>query len=70
MAYTKQVSHQTKKSQKQKCIKALVKQYSCSDMRTITKYSITSNTKLIRNYQMNIGISYQQTKLQTYTEKF
>ena len=45
------------KTQKQKFIIALVKQHSSSDMRTIKNHSITSNTKLIQNYQTNIGIS-------------
>ena len=48
---------------------ALVKQHSGSDMQTI-KNSIMSNTKLIQNYQMNIGISNQQIKLRTYPRKF
>ena len=34
------------------------------------KHSITSNTKLIQNYQTNIGISYQWTKLGKYPGKF
>ena len=34
------------------------------------KHSITSNTKLIQNYQTNIGILYQQIKLRTYPGKF
>ena len=34
---------------------ALVKQYSSSVMQTIRKRSATSNTKLIQNYQTNIG---------------
>ena len=34
------------------------------------KHSITSNTKLIQNYQTNIGILYQQRKLRTYHGKF
>ena len=55
MYYTKQVS-QTKKIQKQKFIMAFPKQHSSSDMRTIRKHSTTWNTKLIQNYQMNIGI--------------
>ena len=37
MSYTKQVSQQTKKIQKQKFIMALVKQHLNSDMRTIKK---------------------------------
>ena len=45
---------------------ALVKQHLSSDMRTIKKNSITSNTKPKQNYQTNIGISYLQTKLRTY----
>ena len=45
---------------------ALVKQHLSSDMRTIKKHSITSNTKLVQNCQTNIGIFYQQTKLRTY----
>ena len=49
---------------------ALVKHHSSSDMRTIKKDSITSNNELIQNYQMNIGISNQQTKLGTYPGKF
>ena len=49
---------------------ALVKQHLSSDMRTIKKHSITSNTKLIQNYQTNIGILYHQTELQTYPGKF
>ena len=68
--YTKQVSHQTKKIQKQKFIIALVKQHLSSDMRTIKKHSITSNTKLIQNYQTNIRILHQQRKLRTYLGKF
>ena len=70
MPYTKQVSHQTKKIRKQKFIMALVKQHLNSDMRTIKKHSIASNTKLIQNYQTNIGILYQQTKLRTSLGKF
>ena len=70
MSYTKQVSHQTKKIRKQNFIMALVKQHLSSDMRTIKKHSITSNTKLMQSYQMNIGILYQQKKLRTYPEKF
>ena len=66
----KQVSHQTKKIRKQKFIMALVKQHLNSDMRTIKKHSISSNTKLIQNYETNIGILYQQTKLQTFPGKF
>ena len=49
---------------------ALVKQHSSSDMQTIKNHSITSNTKLIHNYQTNIGISNQQAKLRTYPGKF
>ena len=49
---------------------ALVKPHLSSNMRTIKKHSITSNTKLIQNYQTNIAISYQQTKLRTYPGKF
>ena len=56
MYYTKQVSQQTKKIQKQKFIMSFEKQHSSSDMRTIRKHSTTSNTKLIQNYQTNIGI--------------
>ena len=56
MSYTKQVSQQTKKIQKQKFIMALAKQYSSSDMQTIRKHSTTLNTKLIQNYQTNTGI--------------
>ena len=65
MSYTKQVSHKTKKIVKRKFIMVLVKQHLNSDMRTIKKHSVTSNTKLIQNYQTNIGILYQQTKLRT-----
>ena len=64
MSYTKQVLHQTKKIHKQKFIMALVKHHSSSDMPTIKK------NKLIQNYQTNIGMSYQQTKLQAYSWKF
>ena len=49
---------------------AFAKQHSSSDMRTIRKHSATSNTKLIQNYQTNIGIKYQQTKPRTYPGKF
>ena len=48
----------------------LVKQHLVSNVRMIKKHSITSNTELIQNYQTNIGILYQQTKLQTYSGKF
>ena len=48
----------------------LVKQHLSSDMRTIKKHSITSNTKLIQKYQTNIGILYQQTNLRTFPGKF
>ena len=41
-----------------------------NNIRRIEKHSITSNTKLIQNYQTNIGISYQQTKLRTFPGKF
>ena len=68
--YTKQVSHQTKKIRKQKFIMALAKQHLSSDMQTIKKRSITSNIRLIQNYQTNIGTLYQQAKLQTYSGKF
>ena len=34
------------------------------------KHSITSNTKLIQNYQVNIGILYQQTRLRASPGKF
>ena len=37
MSYTKQVSHQTKKTRKQRLIIALVKQHLSSDMRNIKK---------------------------------
>ena len=70
MSYTKQVSHQRKKIPKQKFIRALVKPHLNSDMRNIKKHSITSNTKLIHNYQTNIGILYQQTKRRTDPGKF
>ena len=70
MSYTKQVSDQTKKIQKQKSVMALVKQHSSWDMWTIKKHSIISNTKLIQNYQTNIRISNQQTKLRTYPGNF
>ena len=63
MSYTKQVSHQTKKILKQKCIMALAKHHLISDMRTIKKHSLSSNTNLIQNYQTNIEILFQQTKL-------
>ena len=64
MSYTKHVSHQTKKIQKQKFIMVLVKRYLSSDMRNKKKnHSTTSNTKLIQNYQGNIGKLYRQTKL-------
>ena len=70
MSYTKQVSHQTKKIRKIKFIMTLVKEHLSSDMRIIKRNSITSNTTLIQNYQMNIGKVYQQTKLRTYPRKF
>ena len=53
----------SKENSKTKSIMALVKQHSSSDMRTIGKQSITSNTKLIQNYPTNIVKSYQQTNL-------
>ena len=56
---------------KTKIIMALVKQHLNSDMRTIKKHSITSNTKLIQSYQTNIGILYQQTNIiSAYPRKF
>ena len=67
MPYTRHVSHQTKKNRKQKFI---VEQHLSSDMQIIKKHSITLNTKLIQNYQTNIVILHQQTKLQTYPGKF
>ena len=70
MSNTKQVSHQTKKIRKQNFIMALVKQHLSSDMPNMKKHSIVSNTKLIQNYQMNIGILYQQKRLQTYPGEF
>ena len=70
MSYTKQVSHQTKKILKQKFIMALAKHHLISDMRTIKKHSLSSNTNLIQNYQTNIEILFQQTKLRTYPDKF
>ena len=42
---------------------ALLKQHSSSDMQTIKKHSIILNTKPIQNYQTDIGISHQETKL-------
>ena len=39
-------------------------------MRIIKKHSITSNTKLMQNYQTNTGKLYQQKKLRTYPGKF
>ena len=70
MSYTKQASHQTKKIRKRKFIMALVKQHLSSDMRIIKKHSITSNTKLLQNYQTNIRKLYQKAKLRTYPGKF
>ena len=70
MSNTKQVSHQTKKIRKLKFIMTLLKQYLCSDTRIIRKHSIASYTKLIQNYQTNIGKLCQQTKLRTYPGKF
>ena len=55
---------------KTKFIMVLVKRHLNSDIRTIKKHSITSDTKLIQNYQTNIGILYQQTKLRTSPGKF
>ena len=49
---------------------ALVKEHISSDMQTIKKHSIKSNTKLIHNYQTNIRILCQQTKLRTNPGKF
>ena len=34
------------------------------------KHSVTSNIKLMQNYQMNTGILYQQTELRTYLGNF
>ena len=34
------------------------------------KHSITSNSKLIQDYQTKIGITYQQANLRTYPGKF
>ena len=48
---------------------ALVKQHSSSDMQTIKKNSAPSNVKIMQYYQTNIGISCQQTKLQSYHGK-
>ena len=56
ISYTEQVSHQMKKTQKQKFIMAFAKQHSSAGMRTIRKHLTTSTTKLIQNYQTNIGI--------------
>ena len=70
MSDTKQVSHQTKKIRKQNFIMALVKQYLRLDLPNMKKHSIASKTKLIQNYQMNIGILYQQKKFRTYPTKF
>ena len=70
MSNTKQVSHQTKKIRKQNFIMALVKQHLRSDMRNMKKHSIVSNTKLVQNYQMNIGILCQRKRLRTYPGKF
>ena len=69
MSFKKQLLHQTRKNRKQKFIMASVKQHLSSDMRAIKK-SITSNTKLIQNYQPNTEILYHQTKLRTYPGKF
>ena len=64
------MSNQTKKTQKQKFIMALLIQHSCSDMQTKKNYSITSNTKLIQSYQTNVEISYHKTNLSAYPGKF
>ena len=65
MSYTKQVSHQAKRTRKQRFITALVKRHLSSDMpnKKKKKHSITSNSKLIQNYQTNIGRLNQQKKL-------
>ena len=65
-----QVSHQTKKIQNQKFITALVKQHSSSDMRTMKKHSITSNTKLIQNYQKNTEYHISKQKFDHILENF
>ena len=62
MSYTKQVSHQEKRTRKQRFITALVKRHLSSDMPNIKKHSITSNSKLIQNYQTNIEILNHQKK--------
>ena len=64
------MSNQTKKTQKQKFIMALLIQHSRSDMQTKKSYSITSNTKLIQSYQTNVEISYHKTNLLAYPGKF
>ena len=52
MYYTKQVSQQTKKIQKQKFIMAFAKQHSSSDMRrTIGKHSTTSKHQIPNWYR-------------------
>ena len=60
MSYTKQVSHQTNKIQKQNFIMVLVKRHSRRYSKH-KKHSTISNTKLIQDYQTNIGIPNQQT---------
>ena len=65
-----QSKYQTKRRRFENKSLMLVKQHLSSDMRTIKKHSITSNTKLIQKYQTNIGILYQQTNLRTYPGKF
>ena len=64
------VLFQTQKIQKQKFVMALEKEHSSSDMQTIKRNSITSNTKLIQNCQTNVGILYQEPKLRTCPGQF
>ena len=69
MSHTKQVSHrkQNSKTKIYHGVSETAFKLRCANHK---KHSITSNTKLIQNYQTNIGILYQQTKLRTYPGKF
>ena len=64
---TKQVSHQTKKIQKQKFIMALVKQHSSSDMQTIHKQTFNNiknqtDTELSNEY-WNINLASKTSNI-------
>ena len=64
MSYSKQVSHQTKKIQKQKFIMAFEKQNSSADMRTIRKRSTTAKPNWYRTIKRILEYNISKQNLE------